>query len=78
MNDLELIINDTRKLKLLYVEDNPEITESTLMILEEFFTHIIVAVDGVDGLEKLEENDIDLIITDICMPNMNGFEMIEK
>ncbi len=78
MNNIEHVIEQSQYLKLLYVEDNPEITESTLTILEEFFTNIIVAVDGVDGLEKLEENDIDLIITDISMPNMNGFEMIEK
>jgi len=78
MNSIENVMEQSQHLKLLYVEDNPVVVESTLMILEEFFTHIIVAVDGVDGLEKLEENDIDLIITDISMPNMNGFEMIEK
>ena len=78
MNSIEHVMEQSQHLKLLYVEDDPVVVESTLMILEEFFTNIIVAVDGVDGLEKFEENDIDLIITDISMPNMNGFEMIEK
>ena len=78
MSSIEHVIEQSQHLKLLYVEDNPAVAESTLIILEEFFTHIIVAVNGLDGLEKFKENNIDLIITDISMPNMNGFEMIEK
>jgi len=71
-------IKYTSSLKLLYVEDNQEARESTLLILEEFFETIIVAIDGKDGYEKFKENKIDLIITDINMPKLNGLEMIEK
>jgi len=60
---------------LLYVEDNKFVRESTLLILDEFFSNIIIAVDGVDGLEKFKNNNIDLILTDISMPLMDGLEM---
>lgn len=66
------------KLKLLYVEDNEQARKSTRIILEEYFHHIIVAVDGEDGLNKFQNNSIDLIITDINMPKLNGIEMIKK
>lgn len=72
------LINYTQTLKLLYVEDNKEVRESTLLILEEFFSSVVVAINGEDGYEKFQENDIDLIITDINMPKFNGLEMIKK
>jgi len=75
MDNIEEIIKYSQNLKLLYVEDNQEARESTQIILEEFFTNIVIAVDGSDGLEKYKSENIDLIITDINMPKMNGLEM---
>lgn len=78
MHDLKEIRKYSHSLNLLYVEDNKEARESSLTIFELFFDNIIVAVDGEDGLNKFRENSIDLIITDINMPKMNGLEMIGK
>lgn len=78
MDNIEDIIKYTKHIKLLYVEDNEEARVSTLMILEEFFDNIIVSVNGEDGFEKFQENDIDLIITDINMPKLSGLDMIKK
>jgi PAS domain S-box-containing protein len=73
------IIEYTSKLNLLYVEDNDEARETSMFIFEEFFKKITIAVDGEDGFEKFKnEPDIDIIITDINMPHLNGLEMIEK
>ncbi len=72
------IIKYTSKMKLLYVEDNESVRESLLSILEEFFDQIVVAVDGQDGYEKFLENKIDLILTDINMPKLNGLKMLKK
>jgi len=78
MSKITDIIKHTKKLNLLYVEDNNEARESTLKMFKEFFNSIIVGVDGKDGLEKFKTNDIDLIITDIHMPRMNGLDMLQE
>jgi len=75
MIDLENLIKQTKSLKLLYVEDNKDVTETTLFILEDLFDDILIAVDGKDGLNKFKNNKIDLVLTDIDMPNMDGLEM---
>jgi len=76
------IINDlvtySKNLKLLYVEDNEEAREAVLVMLNEFFNNITVAIDGQDGLDKFNINNFDLIITDINMPKLNGLEMIRE
>jgi len=78
MYNLEEIIKSTSDIRLLYIEDNEQARESTLTLLREFFQEIVVGVDGKDGLEKFNSNEIDLIITDINMPHMSGLDMIEK
>jgi len=77
MYNLKEIIENTSNIKLLYVEDNEQARIPTLAVLSEFFTNIVVAIDGRDGLQKYSENDIELIITDINMPNLDGLDMIE-
>ena len=78
MLDLETLISYSKNLQVLYVEDNPDTREMTLIILEDFFDNVITACDGVDGLEKFQHNNIDLIISDINMPNMDGMSMIKE
>jgi len=76
--NLEKIRKYSKNLTLLYVEDNFDARETTLMMLEECFDSIIVAVDGQDGLNKFKTNDIDLVITDFNMPKLTGMEMCAK
>ena len=79
MDLLEEVLQYSNNLKILYVEDDEFIRESTIEMLKEFFNNIIVAVDGEDGLNKFKENkNIDLIITDINMPKLNGLDMIKQ
>ncbi len=78
MNKIENILKYSKNLTILYVEDNLEARESTAMVLEEFFDNIIIAINGEDGYEKFLSNEIDIIITDINMPRMNGLEMVKK
>ncbi|MEA1893284.1 MAG: hybrid sensor histidine kinase/response regulator [Campylobacterota bacterium] len=75
MDKMQDIMQVSHNLKLLYVEDNDNTRISTLSVLESFFDDIILGVDGVDGLEKFKNSDIDIVVTDINMPNMNGLEM---
>jgi len=63
---------------ILVVEDS--ITARTLFvnILESARYNITAAVDGVDAFTKLGEGEFDLVVSDIQMPRMNGFELTEK
>jgi len=78
MKDLNHTVSMTKRVKLLYVEDDKDVRETTLELLSPFFNEIVVAVDGSDGLEKFYEESIDLVITDVSMPKMNGLDMLEK
>ena len=78
MINLKKLQSITNTMKVFYVEDDENARESTLVMLEDLFDNIIIATDGKDGLEKFQNNNIDLIITDISMPYMNGLEMCEK
>jgi C4-dicarboxylate-specific signal transduction histidine kinase len=67
------------ELKALYVEDEEDIKTIVVDIVGNIFKEFIVASNGQEGLDIFwEHNDIDLIITDINMPKMDGLTMCEK
>jgi len=76
--EINKILSLTKKLNVLFVEDDKDSREELSKILKKFFNKVIIAVDGEDGLEKFKENKIDLVITDINMPKLNGLDMIIK
>jgi len=78
--NLKNLVEKTRKLNILYVEDNEETRIQAIKILSNFLDNIDIAIDGIDGLNQYKEKDTnyyDLIISDINMPNMNGMDMAE-
>jgi len=78
-HSLQKVLEYSKQLTLLYVEDEDNIREETKNILENMFCTTITAVDGEDGLKKFQQNPhIDLILTDINMPKVNGIDMIKK
>ena len=76
-NDMK---DDMKDLKLLLVEDDLFSQEMMQIMLSELFDTIFVASDGEEGLQTYSDKDseIDIIVTDIGMPKMNGFEMIQE
>ena len=60
---------------LLYVEDDVDIATELYEILSDYFPYLIMAHNGEEGLEKFKENDIDIVLTDIQMPQMDGLSM---
>ena len=66
------------KVEILVVEDSMMTREFERNILESVGYNVDVAVDGLDGLEKMGEKDYNLVVSDIEMPRMNGFEFISS
>ena len=78
MNQLKDLVSYTKELRLLYVEDDKNLIKACLPLFQELFLEVVIAYNGEEGCEKLSLNKIDLILTDISMPVMNGLEMIEN
>ena len=74
MQILERLKNKT----ILLVEDDKIIRENIASMLKFFFKEVYVAIDGYDGLDKYENYLPDIIMTDLKMPNMGGFELIKE
>jgi CheY-like chemotaxis protein len=64
--------------KILIVEDTEETCDILTILLELKGYEVIVARDGVRGLEQVHDHRPDLVITDIQMPYMDGSAMIQK
>jgi len=62
------------KKTILIVDDSEFVRNYHSYILEEADFQVVTAVDGSDGLEKLYTHSCDLVLSDINMSNMDGYE----
>ncbi|HHT9109473.1 MAG TPA: response regulator, partial [Candidatus Wunengus sp. YC64] len=65
-------------MKILLVDDNGENREILRLVIEKQGNEVIEAEDGQDGLNKALEQKPDLIISDILMPTMDGFQFLKN
>ena len=65
-------------IKIMIVEDSPTQAENLKYILEEQGHQVIHAVNGKDAFAILIDQKPDLIMSDIIMPEMDGFELCSK
>jgi CheY-like chemotaxis protein len=65
-------------LKILAVEDQPEYLEMLQMVISSMGHSIVVARDGTEAIRILEKEKIDVILSDVTMPMMNGIELHRK
>jgi two-component system, OmpR family, alkaline phosphatase synthesis response regulator PhoP len=63
---------------VMIVDDNPQNVELLAAFLESLPVKIVTAGDGVEALEKVEQHNPDLILLDIMMPRMSGFQVCRK
>ncbi|MDO5538452.1 MAG: response regulator transcription factor [Eubacteriales bacterium] len=61
---------------ILIVEDDRNMRLLTAARLVDYYT-VISACDGIEGLERIHQGGIDLIVADIMMPRMDGYELLE-
>ncbi len=66
------------KSRILIADDNPANVELLEVYLAEIDCQTAIAVDGNDTLEKVEQFEPDLILLDIMMPKLSGFEVCKK
>lgn len=67
-----------RKKRILLVEDSITTRTQEKRILESAGYDVVVAVDGLDGYQKLLINEIDAVVSDVEMPNLDGLSLTEK
>jgi two-component system cell cycle response regulator len=63
---------------VLLVDDNVQNLELLQAFLESLPVKLITATDGVDALEKVSEHKPDLILLDVMMPRMSGFQVCKR
>ena len=61
--------------KILTIDDNPQLSEMLRLCLEKQDYEIIVAYSGSEGLRKFQDNHPDLVVLDIMIPDMDGWEI---
>lgn len=61
---------------ILVVDDSATVRKFVSVSLEMQGFKVITATDGMDALEKMSRENVALVITDLNMPNMDGFELI--
>ena len=67
-------------IKLVIADDHSMIREGLRQLLEldENIKVVAEASDGIEAIQKLKENDVDVLLLDINMPNMNGLETLKN
>lgn len=84
MINKKLLLDVTRELSVLCVDDDKGFCENTQTLLKSYFSNVEVAFNAKEGLEKykayseLHGDTYSIVITDISMPEINGLEMSKE
>jgi len=65
-------------LTVLVIEDHPDQRDLLAIVLQREGYKVVTAANGVEALEKLESENIQIALSDIMMPKMDGFELIKR
>lgn len=63
---------------ILVVDDQPDLLENISLALETAGYQILKAADGLQAIEALNSHPVDLILSDVAMPNMNGYHLLDR
>ena len=66
---------DHEKVNILLVDDQPAKLLAYEVILKELGENLVVAASGREALEYLLKNEVAVILVDVCMPELDGFEL---
>ncbi|WP_122466166.1 MULTISPECIES: response regulator [Brevundimonas] len=76
MNEFFYVLDE--KARLLFVDDDPILREFARVNLASESCDVEVAADGVEALERIAEQPFDLLLVDLEMPRMDGFELLGR
>jgi two-component system nitrogen regulation response regulator NtrX len=71
-------MTEPEELRILIIDDDKDVRERLGNILQRRGYSILAAEDGLEGLEMVKNNAIDVIFCDIVMPKMDGLEFLNK
>ena len=72
-------MGDSDRKSILLVDDSRAVRQLVkFMISRHIDSDIQEAGDGVEAVDKIKDQDFDLVITDINMPNMDGLSLVKK
>lgn len=74
----EVVVEEKGKTKILFVDDSKVIVVKAKKVFSNYDFDVVTAIDGLDALEKLKTFKPDVIITDIEMPNLDGYGLIKE
>ncbi len=77
-NDLMKIVEETKKLKTLVLEDEPETNELMCTTLKNFFADVYSATDATSAMQMFEQHSPDIIFIDIILPGKSGLEVAKE
>jgi len=63
---------------ILLAEDDPPLREVVGALLREHGFAVLIAEDGYEAIRLLAAHQVDLLLTDVAMPGMSGFEMAQR
>ena len=75
MVDTVVSYEKLKEITVLYVEDEDMMRESVVTLLKRRFKEVLVACNGAEALDDFKKNKVDVIITDLQMPVMDGMEL---
>lgn len=65
-------------LTVLFADDEADVRDSFVKVLNKKFTNVLVASDGAEALEMFRSNKVDLVISDIIMPKLDGISFVKE
>jgi len=71
-------MNDKESKQILCIEDEPEMIDLIRLILGRRGFEVVGAAGGKEGLEKVRQNQPDLVLLDLMMPDMDGWEVYQQ
>src|SRR5215468_10138721 len=70
--------DEPKPLTILIIEDHPDQRDLLAIVLQREGYRVVTAGNGVEAMEKLQKENVQIALSDIMMPKMDGFELIKS